>query len=133
VWRPFPQFPLHVPVSLDANVYLVALVLALVSGVLFGIVPVRQILRANPYEIVKAGSTGAFGRRITVRDVLLVVQIAICVVLVTSSMVAVFTAGTLNAECAPCSFLGSRDFLRGRVVRASGHSARRFPGRWCRV
>src|ERR1700732_3802033 len=89
VWQPFPRFPLHVPVSPDANVYLVALVLALVSGVLFGIVPVRQILRANPYEIVKAGSTGAFGRRITVRDVLLVVQIAICAVLVTSSMVAV--------------------------------------------
>ena len=89
VWQPFPRFPLHVPVSPDANVYLVALVLALVSGVLFGIVPVRQILRANPYEIVKAGSTGAFGRRITVRDVMLVVQIAICAVLVTSSMVAV--------------------------------------------
>jgi predicted permease len=68
---------------------LVALVLALVSGVLFGVVPVRQILRANPYEIVKAGSTGAFGRRITVRDALLVVQISICAVLVTSSMVAV--------------------------------------------
>ena len=89
VWQPFPQFPLHVPVNPDANVYLVAVVLALVSGVLFGIVPVRQILRANPYEIVKAGSTGAFGRRITVRDVLLVLQIAICAVLVTSSMVAV--------------------------------------------
>jgi predicted permease len=54
VWRPVPQFPLHVPVSPDANVYLAALALALVSGVLFGIVPVRQILRANPYEIVKA-------------------------------------------------------------------------------
>src|SRR6202051_2530737 len=89
LWRPVPQFPLHVPVSPDANVYLLALVLALVSGVLFGIVPVRQILRANPYEIVKAGSTGGFGRRLTVRDVLLVVQIAICAVLVTSSMVAV--------------------------------------------
>ena len=89
MWRPVPQFPLHVPVSPDANVYLVALVLALVSGVLFGVVPVRQILRANPYEIVKAGSTGAFGRRITVRDALLVVQISICAVLVTSSMVAV--------------------------------------------
>src|ERR1700691_1448760 len=89
VWQPFPRFPLHVPVSPDANVYLVALVLALVSGVLFGIVPVHQILRANPYEIVKAGSTGAFGRRVSVRDVLLVVQIAICAVLVTSSMVAV--------------------------------------------
>jgi len=28
VWQPFPRFPLHVPVSPDANVYLVALILA---------------------------------------------------------------------------------------------------------
>src|ERR1700727_2574951 len=69
LWRPFPQFPLHVPVSPDTNVYWLALILASVSGVLFGVGPVRQILRANPYEIVKAGSTGAFGRRITERPV----------------------------------------------------------------
>ena len=37
----------------------------------------------------KAGTTGGSGRRISVRDVLLVVQIAICAVLVTSSLVAV--------------------------------------------
>jgi predicted permease len=66
----------------------VALGLALVSGFLFGIVPVRQVMRANPWEIVKAGSSGRVGRRITVRDVLLVVQIALCAVLVTSSLVA---------------------------------------------
>ncbi len=78
------------PVSPDARLYVVALVLALVSGFLFGIVPVRQVLRANPYEIVKAGSSGSrLGRRITVRDMLLVLQIAICAVLVTSSLVAV--------------------------------------------
>ncbi|HYL93347.1 MAG TPA: ABC transporter permease [Alphaproteobacteria bacterium] len=88
-WQPFTRFPLHVPVNPDINVYVVALALALVSGILFGIVPVRQVLRANPYEIVKAGSTGRIGRRITVRDVLVVVQIAICAVLVTSSIVAV--------------------------------------------
>ena len=35
------------------------------------------------------GSTSTVGRRITLRDLLLVVQIAICAVLVTSSMVAV--------------------------------------------
>jgi predicted permease len=87
-WRPFPQFPMNIPVYPDRNVYLVALLLALVSGFLFGIVPVRQVLRANPYEIVKAGSSARFGRRLTVRDVLLVVQIAICAVLVTASMVA---------------------------------------------
>ena len=73
----------------DANVYVVALVLALVSGILFGLVPVRQVLRTDPYQIIKAGSTGTAGRRLTVRDLLLVVQVAICAVLVTSSMVAV--------------------------------------------
>ena len=88
-WHPFPQFPMNIPVNPDANVYLVALLLALVSGLLFGIVPVRQVLRANPYEIVKAGSSARLGQRISVRDILLVVQIAICAVLVTASMVAV--------------------------------------------
>lgn len=88
-WQPFSGVPIHVPVQPDANVYIVALVLALVSGLLFGIVPVRQVLDSNPYEIVKAGSAGRAGRRVTARDVLLVVQIAICAVLVTSSIVAV--------------------------------------------
>ena len=46
-------------------------------------------LRTDPYQIVKSGSTGTPGRRITVRDLLLAVQIAICAVLVTSSLVAV--------------------------------------------
>jgi predicted permease len=88
-WQPMPGVPIHLPVTPDAKLYVFALVLALVSGFLFGIVPVRQVLRANPYEIVKAGSSARFGRRFTVRDVLVVVQIAICAVLVTSSMVAV--------------------------------------------
>jgi len=89
MWQPFPGAPIHVPLNPDARIYGVALALALVSGFLFGIVPVRQVLRANPCEIVKAGSTGRIGRRITVRDVLLTLQIAICAVLVTSSLVAV--------------------------------------------
>ena len=93
VWHPVSQFPIYVPVYPDANVYVVALLLALVSGFLFGAVPVRQVLRTNPYEVVKGGFNrhhrGNAGRRITLRDILLVVQIAICAVLVTSSLVAV--------------------------------------------
>ena len=125
VWRPVPQFPLHVPVSPDANVYLAALVLALVSGVLFGIVPVRQILRANPYEIVKAGSTGAFGRRITVRDVLLVVQIAICAVLVTSSMVAV--RGLMRSMHSNFGFEPRNAMLVDIDLTAAGYTGERIP------
>jgi predicted permease len=88
-WRPFPEFPMNIPVNPDASVYLVALALALVSGFLFGIVPVRQVLRTNPYEVVKAGPGAKAGSRFAVRDVALVVQIAICAVLVTASLVAV--------------------------------------------
>jgi predicted permease len=89
VWQPFAQVPVHVPVTPDANVYGVALLMTLASGFLFGAVPVRQVLHTNPYEIVKSGSMGRVGRRVSVRDLLLVAQIAICAVLVTSSMVAV--------------------------------------------
>ncbi len=89
VWEPLPTAPIHVPVNPDANVYAVALALALASGILFGIVPVRQVLRTDPYQIVKSGARTIGGGRMSVRDVLLVVQIAICAVLVTSSLVAV--------------------------------------------
>ncbi|MGA2987756.1 MAG: ABC transporter permease [Terriglobia bacterium] len=90
LWRPVPQFTsLHVPVHPDAHVYLVALLLSLASGFLFGAVPVRQILRTDPYQVIKSGSTGAARRRISARDALLVAQIAICALLVTSSLVAV--------------------------------------------
>jgi len=89
VWQPIPQYPLHLPVLADPKVYWVALLLSLASGFLFGAVPVRQVLRTNPYEVVKSGSTAPVGRRVTARDVLLVMQIMICAVLVTASFVAI--------------------------------------------
>jgi predicted permease len=89
MWQPAPKYPIHLSVNPDANVYAVALLLTLASGFLFGAVPVRQVLRTDPYQIVKSGSRTTGRRRITFRDALLVVQIAICAVLVTSSMVAV--------------------------------------------
>ena len=92
-WQPIARWPLQMSVHPDARVYLVALLLALVSGLLFSAVPLSQVLRTHPYQVVKAGAgagtRGWFGLRVTVRDVLLVVQIAICAVLVTSSFVAV--------------------------------------------
>ena len=88
-WQPFTRFPIHVPVQPDANVYVVAVLLSIASGLLFGAVPIRQVLHTDPYEIVKAGAMRKPGRRLSVRDVLLVAQIAICAVLITSSIVAV--------------------------------------------
>ena len=92
-WRPFPQFPMNLPLNPDAKVYVLALALAVVSGFLFGIVPVRQVLRTDPYQVIKSASatstTAVRGRNLQLRDLLLVMQIAVCAVLVTSSIVAV--------------------------------------------
>ncbi len=88
-WQPFSRFPIALPLDPDTTVHAVALILAVVSGFLFGVVPVRQILHADPYQIVKSGSLMRVGRRLTIRDVLLVAQVAICAVLVTASLVAV--------------------------------------------
>jgi len=88
-WNPIPTIPINVPVNPDMNTYAVALGLALISGFVFGMVPVRQVLRADPWQVIRSGSLGAGMRRFALRDLLLVVQIAICAVLVTSSLVAV--------------------------------------------
>ena len=89
VWQPFSEIPINVPVSPDVYVYLVALLLSLASGILFGSVPVKQVFRTDPYAVIKRGLTATVARRITLRDLLLGLQIAVCAVLVTSSVVAV--------------------------------------------
>lgn len=88
-WQPFTRYPIHLQVKPDATVFGLALLLALMSGFIFGAVPVSQILRANPHEVIKAGSSRSVGRRLTLRDLLLAAQIAICALLVTCSLVAV--------------------------------------------
>ena len=89
-WRPIPDIPINVPVNPDVNTYALAFLLAVLSGLFFGLVPVRQILRSDPWQIIRSGSTSVgSARRFTLRDVLLGLQIAICSVLVTASLVAV--------------------------------------------
>ncbi len=89
-WQPIPDVPINVPVNPDFRTYAVALLLSLASGLSFGMVPVRQVMRADPWQMIRTGISSTTGmRRFTMRDVLLVAQIAICAVLVTSSLVAV--------------------------------------------
>jgi predicted permease len=89
-WRPIPGIPINVPVNPDAKTYILAILLAVFSGFLFALVPVRQVLRADPWQIIRSGTTGIGSlRRFTLRDVLLALQIAICAVLITASLVAV--------------------------------------------
>jgi predicted permease len=89
-WRVSPDFPLQVMVNADARVFALAILLSVACGLFFGLLPVRQIWRGSAYILIKSGPAAVSGNaRWTLRDMLLVVQIVLCSVLVTSSLVAV--------------------------------------------
>ena len=124
-WQPFSRWPMHVPVNPDGRVYLLALLLTLASGFFFGAVPVKQILRTNPYEIVKAGSSGKTVGRFSMRDVLVVAQIAICGVLVTASLVAV--RGLVRSLHGDYGFRLEDTMLADTDLSMSGYRGERVP------
>jgi predicted permease len=80
----------HVAVSIDAWVYLTSLILTLLSGLLFGLIPARNVWQSNPLQAMKSGTVDATPlRRFVLRDLLLGAQIVICTLLVTASLVSV--------------------------------------------
>jgi predicted permease len=120
-WQPIPDVPINVPVNPDVRTYLVALALALISGLLFGMVPVRKVMRADPWQVIRTGMSGTEGmRRFTLRDVLLVTQIAICAVLVTSSLVAV--RGLVRSLHSSYGFQPQNALLAETDLRMAGYS-----------
>jgi predicted permease len=104
----------------------VALLLSLASGLLFGIVPVRQVMRADPWQTIRTGMSSTTGlRRFTMRDILLVIQIAICAVLVTSSLVAV--RGLIRSVHSSYGFQPQNALLLGSDLRMAGYADDRVP------
>jgi predicted permease len=88
-WRPSADIPIQLNVNADWSVTALALGLSMACGLFFGLVPARAIWRNNPYQIIKQGTAGSGrGRLLTFRDVLLLLQVTLCAVLVTSSLVA---------------------------------------------
>jgi predicted permease len=87
-WRP-GDFPTHFLIAPDLRVYLVAIFLSIACGVVFGILPARQVWNTDVVRAVRSGYVfaGSF-RRFAVRDALLFVQIIVCTLLVGSSLVA---------------------------------------------
>ena len=89
--------------SVDARVYLAALILTFVSALLFGMIPARQMSQSSPLQAMKSGPLDSMPlRRFTLRDLLLGAQIAICTLLVTASLVAV--RGMVRMLHAPLGF-----------------------------
>jgi predicted permease len=80
----------HLAVSVDARVYLAALVFSVLSGLLFGMIPARHVSQSSPLHAMKSGQMDStLLRRFALRDLLLGAQIVICTLLVMASLVAV--------------------------------------------
>ena len=96
------------------------------SGLLFGIVPVRQVMRADPWQMIRTGMSGTAGmKRFTLRDVLLVTQVAICAVLVTSSLVAV--RGLVRSLHSSYGFVPENVMLLQSDLQMAGYTDARVP------
>jgi predicted permease len=88
-WHPPTRYPLKLlVVSPQPSLILMVFLISVLAGILFGLMPLRQIFKTDPNETIKsAGSQSYAGRRWALRDVLLAAQIALCCVTVTAAFV----------------------------------------------
>ncbi len=88
-WRPPTSLPLQFAVLPQPSLILAAGLFSFVAAVLFGIMPLRQILNADPNDAIKSGvGQSSAGRRWALRDILLAGQIALCCITITAAFVA---------------------------------------------
>ncbi len=93
-WHPPTDYPIHFSVLPQPSLLAMALVTSVLAGLLFGMMPLWQIFKADPNDAIKSGGGQLFagrgifsGRRWALRDFLLAAQIALCCVTVTAAFV----------------------------------------------
>jgi len=120
-WQPISEYPIHVTVVADGRTYLIAVVLSLAAGILPGLLPARQVWRTDATEAMKSGTTSArLLRRLTLRDLLLGIQIALCALLLTSSMVAL--RGMERSLHAPMGFIPQGAMVADTDMHMAGYT-----------
>jgi predicted permease len=121
-WRPIPTLPIHVAVPADPRVYGIAVLLAAASCVLPAILTARQIWQIDAMQVMK-GATQTVFRRMTARDLLLGLQVALCALLVTCALVGL--RGMNRQLHAPIGFQPEGVVLAQTEMKMAGYSTRR--------
>ena len=87
-WHPPSEYPMRFHIAPQPSLILIGLLISMLAGLLFGVMPLRQIFKTDPNDAIKSGgSQSPAGRRWALRDVLLGAQIALCCVTVTAAFV----------------------------------------------
>lgn len=84
-WRAPMDFPVQFNVNPDWRVFLFALSGAIIASALFGSAPAWRASRTDPNAVLRGASGARRGGRLAFRDLLVVVQVALCFVLVSAS------------------------------------------------
>jgi predicted permease len=85
-WRAPLDFPVQFDVTPDWRVFFFAAVISLLAGVAFGLAPARHAAKTDANAVLKGEKLGWRGGRLPFRDVLVVVQVALCFVLVSGCL-----------------------------------------------
>ncbi len=88
-WHPPTEYPMKFfAVMPQPSLILAALLISVLAGVLFGVMPLQQIFKTDPNDAIKGGGIqSSAGHRWALRDVLLAAQVALCCVTVTAAFV----------------------------------------------
>lgn len=105
-WHPPSEYPVKFfVVQPQPSLILIGLLISVLAGLLFGVMPLRQIFRTDPNDAIKSGgSQSSAGRRWALRDVLLAAQVALCCVTVMAAFVSLRGLGramTMNMGISP--------------------------------
>jgi predicted permease len=88
-WRPPIDFPLTINVTPDARVFLFALLVSMVTTLLFGLAPALQTTRADLVPALKNEAGSEKLRRWRLRDYVVAVQVALSTLLLVCSVLVV--------------------------------------------
>jgi predicted permease len=92
-WHPPTEYPMKFfAITPQPSLILAGLLISVLAGVVFGVMPLYQIFKTDPNYAIKSGGSQSSlgqssGRRWALRDVLLAAQIALCCITVTAAFV----------------------------------------------
>jgi predicted permease len=120
VWQPIAEFPVRMTVEANFVVYAAAVLLAAASAVLPALLTARQIWKTDAMQAMKAGSTQGRVGRLSVRDVLMGLQVALCALLVTCALVGL--RGLVRSLHAPLGLEPEGAMLAQTEMKMAGYS-----------
>ncbi len=86
-WRAPMDIPVQFNVNPDWRVFLFAFAVAVIAGALFGSAPAWRVSKTDANAVLKGAVTDGRLRRLAFRDILVVLQVAVCFVLVAACLV----------------------------------------------